>query len=132
MSSNTLIIKGTSDSPFVNFNKESGILLMGGLSLPENVIEFYDPILKWLEKYIEDPNTNTKVEFFFEYLNTASSNVVMRILELITKLENKCKTLEIEWDYLAEDFDMKNTGIEMLDHINLNYELVAKDQFMDH
>ena len=68
-----LIIQGTEAIPTVKFYEDKGELKIEGSSLPENVLEVYEPILDWLRNYSNAPKKKTIVEFFFDYLNTASS-----------------------------------------------------------
>ena len=50
---NTLCIKETEDTPLIHYDPNSGIFKIEGNSIPENAYLFYDPILIWLDKYIE-------------------------------------------------------------------------------
>ena len=43
-----LVIKGEAKTPTINFNFLSGELLISGRSIPENSVEFYEPIISWL------------------------------------------------------------------------------------
>ena len=55
-----LIIKETNDTPAITFDKENNRFEIKGKSLPENVNSFYEPVLKWLEQYFENPNPKTE------------------------------------------------------------------------
>ena len=48
--------EGSAKTPEVEFNA-SGELLLKGRSIPENSIEFYKPLIEWIESYSESPNT---------------------------------------------------------------------------
>ena len=48
-------IKGFKDDffiPTVNFNAETGVCEIAGESYLEETVEFYAPLIKWLEEYI--------------------------------------------------------------------------------
>jgi len=124
-----LKLEGSNDKPFVRFNGKKGFMQIGGVSLPENVLEAYHPILTWLERYMSRPREKTFFEFFFDYLNTSSVNIMMRIVELLERL-NKKTEVKINWCYLSGDFDMKDLGIELLEESTLSYEIVEKDQLL--
>ena len=83
---NELILEKTNDTPFVYLNKNENKFSIGGRSLPENAITFYEPILNWLENYIVNPNPETVFEFNFEYFNSASSIQIFNIVFLLKKL----------------------------------------------
>ena len=71
---------------------------MGGSSLPENIKEFYSPIMLWLDEYKKIAKTNTIIEFQFDYLNTASTNMMARIVEALGTMKNDtCKEVFINW-----------------------------------
>ncbi len=122
-----LISEGSKDKPVINFDNESGVLFLGGSSLPENVIEVYKPIIKWLDDYTQQPNPVTSIEFFFEYLNTASSRMIMQILQKCLQLQKKCDKLNINWCYLAGDLDMKDFGQELVELTNYPINIISKD-----
>jgi hypothetical protein len=120
----TLNIQGSSDLPEVQFDDKNGILFMGGSSLPENVFEFYNPIIDWLDEYKMNANDSTKIEFSFEYLNTASTNMMARIIRSLQELKTTCEDVCIRWNYYHGDWDMKELGSELLEDSICKYELV--------
>ena len=79
-----IIIEGTPKTPSVSFNAKEGILDIKGRSIPENSIEFYKPLVDWLEQYSGNPAAKTKVNIHLEYFNTSSSKC---ILDVFKKLE---------------------------------------------
>ena len=54
-------------------DKEKNIFEISGKSLPEDVVDFYQPLLDWLNKYRSTPNPKTEFTFKLMYFNTASS-----------------------------------------------------------
>ena len=125
-----LILAGTNDTPEVKFNKESGILFLGGSSLPENVLEVYQPLVDWLDKYITDPNPHTRIEFYFDYLNTASSHMIMQLMERFLALKDACNEFRMIWYYDKTDLDMRDFGEELAELTNYPIELVGKESYM--
>ena len=69
-----LKIEGSAKTPTIEFNG-SGELLLKGRSIPENSIEFYKPILDWIENYGGSPQDKTVVNVQLEYFNTSSSKL---------------------------------------------------------
>jgi hypothetical protein len=125
-----LTSKGSKDKPAINFDNESGVLFLGGSSLPENVLEAYKPAMTWLDQYILDPNPRTTVEFFFEYLNTASSHMIMQILRKCLQLKETCEKLVINWYYYVGDLDMKDFGQELQEVTSYPINIIPKDSHM--
>ena len=122
-----LVVEGSNDKPSVNLDKDKGYLYIGGSSLPENVLDVYIPILEWLDQYIIEPHPNTKIEFYFEYLNTASSQMIMRILEKCLELKTHCDTLSINWCYTAGDLDMRDFGHELIELTNYPISIITRE-----
>ena len=67
-------INGTSNTPDINFDLEKGELTISGRSIPENSIEFYNPLFAALDKYLADPNPKnaTILNIQLEYYNSSS------------------------------------------------------------
>ncbi len=104
-------IQATELTPYIKLDKENGKFIIAQKSLPENAIEFYKPILEWLEEYSEDPNPETIVEFKMEYYNTSTAKQFARIFLLLEKMHLKKKSnVEIHWYYTADDLDMYHSG----------------------
>lgn len=121
---NALNITGTNDQPTIKFDFESGVLFIGGSSLPENVIEFYKPVLNWIEEYKNNAHCFTHVEFNIEYLNTASTNMIARIVDNIQELAEAGKLVTFTWYYCTGDYDMKELASEIFEDTNCKFETV--------
>jgi hypothetical protein len=120
-------IAGSNDKPVINLDNEKGTLNFSGSSLPENVLEVFNPVLKWLEDYCAEPNPTTRAEFSFEYLNTASSHMIARIMQKIVSLKSGCNDLSISWYYASGDLDMRHFGEELIELTGYPIQLIAHD-----
>ena len=60
-------LEGTNDTPEIILDRQNNTYKFGGKSLPEDVEEFYTPILKWVEEYASAPNPFTTVVFKMKY-----------------------------------------------------------------
>ena len=58
-----LIIEESFRTPKVELDPSAGKFVFSGRSLPEDPNEFYDPVIKWMEKYIQNPTANAEFEF---------------------------------------------------------------------
>ena len=54
-------ITGTHQIPEITLDKKNSKFEFSGPSLPEDAIEFYAPIHRWINNYIENPNETTNV-----------------------------------------------------------------------
>jgi hypothetical protein len=118
-----LFIEETADTPRVVLDKDNNKFEISGLSLPEDAIEFYKPIVEWLEEYSKDPNPETVFDLKLEYFNTASSKQIIQLLLFLEKLNAKSK-VKIRWHYKDIDEDMHDLGEEYAEIIKVDFELI--------
>lgn len=120
-----LVLTGTQDTPNVILDKDENKFQFSGKSLPEDVKEFYSPIIQWIEEYAKTPNAQTTIEFKMEYFNTASSKI---ILDILTRLETMVKNganVEVHWYYQTDDEDMQEAGEAYADIIEVPIKLIG-------
>jgi hypothetical protein len=91
--------------PVVSFNGNTGICEISGESYMEETYKFYLPIIKWLEDFTKE---GKPVEFNFKltYFNTSSSRLILEILEILKRFNDKGGKVNLNWYYNAEDPDM--------------------------
>ena len=123
---NELILEKTNDTPFVYLNKNENKFSIGGRSLPENAITFYEPILNWLENYIVNPNPETVFEFNFEYFNSASSKQIFNIVFLLKKLHDDGNKIKVRWIYDLDDELIEEEGKEFEEMFNIPFEYITQ------
>jgi hypothetical protein len=118
----SLFINATDDTPEIDFNTNTGIFKITGKSLPEDVIEFYTPVFSWLEKYSTEPRDTTKIEVRVIYFNSASQRALNEIFSVLSRIQIKNKSVEVEWYYLEDDDEMKESGEEYAEITNLPFQ----------
>ena len=121
-----LIIKTKDKTPLINFNSKSGLMQIHGSSLPENSIEFYEPVLKWLDKYLETPNVKTEFDIRLILLNTSSSKVFIDIFRRINKLiELNNSEMSVVWYYEIEDEDLHETAMQYKEFCKAPFKIIG-------
>ncbi len=120
-----LLIEATDDTPQVTLNKQSNIFEISGRSLPEDVIKFYEPIFKWLENYVSDPNDKTEVILRIDYFNSASQRALNEILTILSRAYNKGNNMSIKWYYMQDDDDILEAGQEFEDLTKLPFQYIS-------
>lgn len=118
-------IEGTPKTPSVEFNTAGGSLEIKGRSIPENSIEFYKPLIEWIESYAKAPQANTVVNIQLEYFNTSSSKC---ILDLFKRLEVINKEITINWYYEEDDEDMLEAGEDYDAIINIPFKMIEIEE----
>lgn len=112
----------TADTPSVILDADRGIFEISQMSLPEDAVDFYTPILAWLKDYAKDPNPETVFNMKLEYFNTASSKQLIQILLLLQDMKDKSNVL-VKWYYKEIDEDMLSLGEEYKQIMKIPFEL---------
>ena len=112
-------LEGTEDTPKIILDKTNKIFEISGRSLPEDSSEFYQPVLEWLDEYVNDPLPETIFDFKLEYFNTASSKLILDILTALEDIENT----KIHWYFYEDDEDMEEAGEEFSELVDVEFEL---------
>lgn len=122
-------IKATSKTPKVDFNSDSGVLEITGRSIPENSVDFYKPILDWLDDYQEiSKDKQTVFKFKLEYFNTSSSKCILDIFRKLERFYNDGLNIVIKWYYEEDDEDMYESGEDFKEIMGIPVELVEEKE----
>jgi len=121
----TLRLEQTDDSPFVMLDKENNRFEISGKSLPEDVVDFYQPVLDWLNFYRTESNSNTEFSFKLIYFNTASSKLILDILMIFEEMVEEGHNVLIKWLSLQSDEDMQEAGKEYEEMVDVPFEHVT-------
>jgi len=114
----------TPKTPRLYFNGESGVFEMSGRSIPENSIEYYKPLMKWLDNYMKSPADTTTLSVNLEYFNTSSSKCLIEILRKLEEIKSKSH-IKVLWHYEEEDEDMMESGEDFKKLLNIPIELIV-------
>lgn len=123
-----LNIEGTPKTPTVILNPSTGVIEIKGRSIPENSIEFYRPVVEWLNEYIKNPQPNTVVNMQLEYFNTSSSKCILDVFKKLEVLKKNQKDVIINWYYEEDDEDMLEAGEDYESIIKVPFKMI---QIMD-
>jgi hypothetical protein len=113
-----LLREASSNTPKVLLDPENRVFEIIGESRPEDVKAFYEPIFSWFDSYLSDLKTKgLKDEFilkmFLEYFNSSSAKYILNLAKKMFEFKSSGIPVTIEWCYLEDDEDMKQTGEEM-------------------
>ncbi len=126
-----LVYSETNATPRVEFDLEKNIFVISGCSRPEDVRDFYHPILRWLTEFIESVDDAVRerfvssplsFQFTFDYFNSSSAKFILDILVLINQLHQKGLNVEIIWYYDENDDDMKEVGEELSEVVDFQFQ----------
>jgi len=74
------------------------------------VFEFYNPVLNWLDGYLDAPNPKTVLSIHLKYLNSASAKIINFIIKKLERAIKKGKEASVLWHYSVHEPDMKELG----------------------
>jgi hypothetical protein len=118
-------IEGTPKTPALKFDPEQGIIEIKGRSIPENSIEFYKPLVDWLEAYAKNPLKKTQVNVQLEYFNTSSSKCILDVFKKLEAIHKAKHDVIINWFYEEDDEDMLEAGQDYESIIRVPFKMVA-------
>lgn len=120
----SISIEGTPKTPTVNFDAGTGIVEIKGRSIPENSIEFYRPIVEWLEEYSKAPQKLTTVNIQLEYFNTSSSKCILDVFKKLEAIKKARNEVIINWYYEEDDEDMLEAGEDYESIIRIPFKMI--------
>lgn len=120
----SIFIEGTPKTPNINFDGEKGALLLKGRSIPENSIEFYKPLVDWLENYSGTPQPKTVCDVQLEYFNTSSSKCLLDLFKKMENMNSNGNEIIINWYYEEDDEDMLEAGEDYQSIINVPFKMI--------
>jgi hypothetical protein len=121
-------LEATPKTPKLDFNPDAETFLISGRSIPENSIEFYKPLLDWLDKYVHNPLESTIFEIKLEYFNTSSSKCLVEIFRKLEKIHDNGKKVAVEWYYDEEDEDMEESGEDFKEIIKIPFKMKERKE----
>ncbi len=120
----SLLIEGTAKTPNVKFDEEQGLIEIKGRSIPENSIEFYKPLVDWLDMYAKSPKSHTKVNIQLEYFNTSSSKCILDVFKKLESIHKASNDIIINWYYEEDDEDMLEAGEDYESIIRVPFKMI--------
>lgn len=121
-------IEGSPKTPEINFNSDSGIIEIKGRSIPENSIEFYKPMIDWLEEYAASPKSKTTVNIQLEYFNTSSSKCILDVFKKLEVISKNGNEVEVNWYYEEDDEDMLEAGEDYQSIIRIPFKMIEIEE----
>jgi SiaC family regulatory phosphoprotein len=120
----SLILQAKEDTPAIVLDKEANKFSFTGVSLPEDVKEFYAPVMSWIDEYFQSPNDISKFEFKMTYFNTASSKIILDIMYKLKDAIDEGHKVEIEWGYFEDDEEMQEAGEDFSEIVEMPITII--------
>jgi hypothetical protein len=123
-----LQLEGTPKTPSVNFDPSTGLLELKGRSIPENSIDFYRPLIDWIDKYGRNPQQKTALHVQLEYFNTSSSKCILDVFKKLESIRAEGNEVTVLWHYEADDEDMLEAGEDYSGIINVPFKMIQIEE----
>lgn len=124
-----LKIEGTTKTPSVEFDSSTAVMTIKGRSIPENSIDFYKPIVDWIDAYAASPGDKTVLNMQLEYFNTSSSKCILDVFKKLENIKKTGKDVQVHWHYEEDDEDMLEAGEDYDAIIDIDFEMVKVVEF---
>lgn len=127
-----LNLESTQFSPYIHFDPVSHLLEIRGVSRPENTVEFYQPVLNWLDSYIELVNAegsvpaHVRLVIDMDYFNSISAKYLMGIILKCKALYYGKGGLVVEWHYKGNDEENQEWGEDFSAIAGIPFEMHEK------
>lgn len=121
--SKALKLKGSKETPEVNFDRDAAVFMIGGRSLPEDAAQFYQPIITWMKEYAANPHENTELITHFDYFNSSSIKQLLILFKALESILDSGKSAKITWKYDEDDDLMEIKGKEFKRMLKIPFEL---------
>ncbi|MDX2191694.1 MAG: DUF1987 domain-containing protein [Bacteroidota bacterium] len=124
----TLVIEPKSKTPKINFDASVGHMEISGISCAENSVEFYKPVIDWIDNYKNEIKKDTTVDINYKYFNTSSAKCILDLLERFVNLKNHGTNLTINWYYEQDDEEMFDAGSNFSEILEQPFNLIEIEQ----
>lgn len=120
---NNLLVPYTTKTPEIKF-ETNGNLLIKGISIPENVNDFYPQVFLWMEEFSKHLTPVVQLTLEIDYMNTSSAKVILQILRKVVTYASDKTQLKLIWKYHEDEEDMKDLGEDLQAYIDYEFEFV--------
>lgn len=117
--------EATPKTPSIEFDSDQGLLEIKGRSNPENTMDFYRPLVAWLDEYVQSPAEKTIINVHLEHFNTSSSKSILEIFKAVDPLHKENKDIVVNWFYEDDDEDILEAGENYEAITGLPFRMVA-------
>jgi len=121
----SMYLDKTNRTPQIILDPRKEIFEIRGRSIPENSVDFYKPVMEWMDEYRKQPNEKTRLVFCLEYFNTSSSKCLVEILRKLEAIHLDGNYVEMEWYYEERDEDMRESGEDFKEILKIPIRMIA-------
>lgn len=122
----SISLEATMKTPSIEFDSIQGLLEIKGRSNPENTLDFYRPLVAWVDQYVQNPAEKTTVNIHLEHFNTSSSKSILEVFRALEPIHKNSKgEIVVNWFYEDDDEDILEAGENYESITGLPFRMVA-------
>ncbi len=114
-------------TPHILFDEVNRLFLIEGQSYPENSSTFYEPVLTWVETYLDKEDIKFDLNIRLLYVNTSSTKAMFYLFDILEEAHKKGKKVSVNWLYDADNKVAKETGEDLLEDFQFPYNIKIVD-----
>lgn len=100
----------TKRTPQVLFDLDKGVFKFAGTSRPYDVNNFYFPLMRKIDYYLDNPCETTYLIFNLDFIDFSSSQFILAIIYRMKKICKSGNKLRVDWFYRKNNKDMQEVG----------------------
>jgi len=101
-----------------------GYFKLSGNSILSDPRKFFQPIVEWLEKYVQEPQDLTTIDLKLEYVDTASVQSVFDIMRMFKPLQDKDKEVVVNFYFEFDDPELLELGEIMEGRLGIKFNFI--------
>jgi len=111
-------IEAAGRTPSVSFDFVNNLFLIEGESYPEDVNEFYGPIMTAFTDYLQKANElNMRFEVRLVYFNSTSARILFEFFERLEEAAKQGNRVKVVWSFAKDDDNMEEFGEEFQEDV---------------
>ena len=114
--------------PRVCIDEEKGTIEISGRSVSPQTNEFFEPIMDYLQMYLDYKLSSIEITIDLEYFNTSSSRILLNLFKLAQENSEKHGyEAKVRWITENDDDGMEDAGSDYASMVKLPFEFIQKD-----
>lgn len=124
-----IFIPEKQDTPQVSFDVVTQVFEIRGESFSSHALDFYLPILQWIESYTKQHQGVLTFNFRLLYYNTGSLQRFYEILKLLERYHQSGQgQVQINWYTCSDETSILEAGQDFQQSIKLPFDVILQDE----
>lgn len=116
------------DTPQVSFDAATKTFEISGESFSDHVMDFYLPIIQWLDQYTQQYEGALTANFKLMYYNTSTSQRLMELMKLLDQYHQSGRgQVHINWYTLPDEYRMIEAGEDYREMLRTPFDIIEQD-----